>query len=310
MSFTLPPLATLRAFEAAARHASFARAGEELCVTAGAVGHQVRLLEQWLGKALFVRGARSVELTDTGRQYQGEVARLMEELERVSLAVRNADDARELTVTAMPSFVTRWLMPRLGDFRERHPEVEVRVLASVPPAEFARDRVDVAIRLGSGPYPGLLDEVLLHESFCAVARPALCRGWKTAPDLLAATLLHDEHETRIPLQVDWARWWAAQGVRGRHEGKLRQGLRFSHTYLTLDAAAAGSGVAIASDVLAADAVRAGLLAIAPGRPVPGPYAYHLLTTRASAARPQVGAFCAWLRSQARAFSETGWARPA
>jgi LysR family glycine cleavage system transcriptional activator len=303
----------VRAFEAAARHASFSRAGEELCVSPGAVGHQVRQLEEWLGVALFARGARSVELTDLGRRYFVEVKTVLEALERASGEIRAAVNSSEVTVTAMPSFVTRWLMPRLGSFREAHPEIEVRLLASVPPVDFARDRVDVAIRLGAGPYAGtptgLQAERLLPESYRAVAHPVACSRWRSMQDMLRETLLHDEYEPRIPEQIDWQRWFAAQGGK-RSPPSLRQGLRFSHTYLALDAAASGQGVAVASDVLAADAVAQGRLAVGPGVPVAGPYAYHLLTTRAAVARPQVSAFCAWLRAEAAAFSERGWARPA
>lgn len=299
----------VRAFEAAARLASFVRAGEELFVTAGAVGHQVRLLEEWLGQPLFVRGPRSVALTEAGRRYQLQLAPLLDDLERASLAARSGRDPTEVTVTAMPSFVTRWLMPRLGGFRRAHPKVEVRLLASVPPVDFVRDQVDIAIRLGAGPYPDLLSERLLPETFRAVARPNLCRRWTTPQDVLGATLLHDEYEARIPEQIDWPRWCAAHGL-GRAGARVRQGPHFSHTYLTLEAAAAGEGVAVASDVLAGYAVRRGVLAVAAGEPVPGPYSYHLLTTRASAERPAVSALCAWLRDEAQAFSETASALPA
>lgn len=311
----LPPLSAVRAFEAAARHAGFARAGQELCVSPGAVGHQVRQLEDWLGVMLFVRGPRSVTLTEAGRRYFAEVRELLQELERASLALKDHGASDEVTVTAMPSFVTRWLMPRLGGFRAQHPAVEVRLLASVPPVDFAAERVDVAIRLGTGPYPGLEAEPLLRESYQAVCSPAIASRLRAPGDLPAQTLLHDEHEPRIPEQVDWPRWFAAQKAAlprkvAHPPAALRQGLRFSHTYLTLDAAAAGQGVAVASDVLAADAVRQGLLAVAPGAAVRGPYRYWLLTTRAGAARPQVGAFCAWLRTQARVFAAAGWASAA
>jgi LysR family glycine cleavage system transcriptional activator len=305
----LPPLPAVRAFEAAARHGGFARAGEELHVSAGAVGHQVRLLEDWLGVMLFERGPRSVTLSEPGRRYFAEVRELLAELERASLAIKEHGASDEVTVTAMPSFVTRWLMPRLGRFRERHPQVEVRVLASVPPVDFATERVDVAIRLGRGPYAGLETHVLLRESFRAVCSPGLASRLQAPGDVLRQTLLHDEHEPRIPEQVDWARWFAAQGA-AHPAAALRQGLRFSHTYLALDAAAAGQGVAVASDVLAGDAVRQGLLALAPGEPVRGPYRYSLLTTRAALARPQVSAFCEWLRAEAKAFARTGWGRSA
>ena len=309
MSRRLPPLPAVRAFEAAARHASFSRAGAELHVSAGAVGHQVRLLEEWLGLMLFARGPRSVALTEPGRRYFAEVRELLDELERASLALKDHGASEEVTVTAMPSFVTRWLMPRLGRFRERHGGIEVRVLASVPPVDFATERVDVAIRLGTGPYPGLESEVLLRESFRAVCAPSIAARLRTPGDALRETLLHDEYEARIPDQVDWARWCAAQAL-SRPAASLRQGLRFSHTYLTLDAAAAGQGVAVASDVLAADAVRQGLLAPAPGEPVRGPYRYSLLSTRAALARPQVSAFCDWMRKEAKAFARTGWGRSA
>ncbi|WP_399684109.1 LysR substrate-binding domain-containing protein [Xenophilus sp.] len=300
---------SVRAFEAAARHANFARAGEELCVSAGAIGHQVRLLEEWVGRGLFVRGARSVELTELGRRYFLEVRSLLEELERASLSLRNAADDAEVTVTAMPSFVTRWLMPRLGRFRTLHPRIEVRLLASVPPVDFAKDRVDLAIRLGAGAYAGFVSEALLPETFHAVVHPSLQDGLRKPRDVLQCTLLHDEYETRIPEQMDWPRWCAAQGL-GVAAQRLRQGLRFSHTYLTLDAAAAGQGVAVASDVLAGDAVAQGLLVRAPGVPVEGPYKYHLVHPRTSADRPQVSAFCDWLRQEAANFRRTAGAPPA
>lgn len=292
----------IRAFETAARCGSFVRAGTELCVSPGAVGHQVRLLEDWLGVVLFARGARSIELTDTGRRYFVEVKSLLEELERASVAVRDASGGNEVTVSAMPSFVTRWLMPRLGSFRALHPEVEVRLLASVPPVDFVRDHVDVAIRLGAGPYPGLSAEVLMEEIFCAVAHPRICAELRTTRDVLEQTLLHDEYEARIPEQIDWTRWCDAQGLKVG-SARLRQGLRFSHTYLTLDAAAAGQGVALASNVLIADAVTRGLLVVAPGKAVTGPYRYNMLAPTFSALRPQVSVFCEWLRQQSASFRD-------
>lgn len=299
----------VRAFEAAARHGSFVRAAAELFVSAGAVGHQVRVLEEWLGGDLFTRLPRSVELTDMGRRYYLDVRAVLEELERASLAVRRAQDDEELTVTAMPSFVTRWLMPRLGDFRAQHPSVEVRLLASVPPVDFARDRVDLAIRLGPGPYPGVVAEPLMAEVFYAVAQPQLCAAIRSKEEVLQHTLLHDEYEPRIPEQVDWTRWCAAQEMKVPAR-RLRQGLRFSHTYLALDAAAAGQGVAVASHVLCGDALRSGALARVPARPVAGPYRYHMLLPRGGGARPAVSAFCDWLRTEAALSSETEEARSA
>jgi LysR family transcriptional regulator, glycine cleavage system transcriptional activator len=203
----------------------------------------------------------------------------------------------------MPSLVTRWLMPRLGAFRARHPDVEVRVLASVPPADFVRDRVDVAIRLGAGPYPESMAEPLLDERFVPVASPALLseHGPIGSPrELLTMVLLHDEFEPRIPKQIDWSAWFAAQDITPPRGAKTTR-LRFSHSYLTLDAAAASQGVAMASDLLAYDAISQGSLAVAWTSFVAGPYRYHLLQNVSSSVRPAVRSFVAWLREAAQAF---------
>lgn len=299
----------VRSFEAAARHASFARAAAELCVSPGAVGHQVRALEEWVGSPLFVRGARSVELTETGRRFFEDLRQIVDDLERASLSARSAGDFREVTVSAMPSFVTRWLMPRLGRLRARHPDIEVRLLASVPPVDFVRDRVDLAIRLGKGPYPDLVAKPLMHETFRVVGSEEICRRTKLLKDVVEQTFLHDEHEPRIPEQIDWARWCAAQHLQAS-TSRVRHALHFSHTYLTLEAAEAGQGIAVASDVMAADAVWHRRLAIGPGDAVPGPYAYRLLATRAAAERKQVTAFSEWILEEAQAFSLRGWGPPA
>lgn len=294
---------SIRAFESAARHGGFSKAAAELFVSAGAVAHQVRQLEEWLGVELFVRRPRSVELTETGRLYHASVRQVLEDLERASSEMRRWADEGEVTVSAMPSFVTRWLMPRLGKFRTLHPDIEVRILASVPPVDFVRDRVDVAIRLGAGPYPDLAAEPFLDEHFLPVASPALlaAQGVIASPrDLIAMTLLHDEFEARIPEQIDWAKWFAAQGVTVPSRQLLAR-LRFSHSYLTLDAAASGQGVAMASSVLAGDAIAGGLLAVAWDSPVNGPYRYHLLLNRLTETRPQVRSFVNWLRSAAADF---------
>lgn len=311
MSRQLPPLPSLRAFDAAARHGGFVKAGEELFVSPGAIGHQIKLLEEWLGVALFLRRPRSVELTEYGRNYHAQLKPLLEELERASLEMRRQAQSAEVTVSAMPSFVTRWLMPRLGRFRAAHPDIEVRLLASVPPVDFARDRVDLAVRLGMGPYPGVVSQPLLCETFFAVASPALLarlpRPLK-APHLSGLTLLHDEFEPRIPDQIDWPRWLHAQGAKQQSRA-VGQGLRFSHTYLALDAAASGQGLAVASDVLAGDAIRNGMLAIAFGHPVTGPYRYHLICSPSAAARPQVACFSQWICDEAGSFerSRKEWA---
>lgn len=306
MSRHLPPLLAVRAFEAAARHGSFSRAAEDLCVTAGAVGHQIKALEAWLDVPLFERGPRSVELTEAGRRYFGEVKAVLERLESCSQDIRRMAQSSEVTLTAMPSFVTRWLMPRLGGFQQAHPDIEVRVLASVPPVDFARDRVDLAIRLGCGPYPGLQACTLMHEYYVPVASPAFAARLGSsgpAQRLLAANLLHDEYEVRIPDQIDWPRWARAQGDARAHGGQWSRGMHFSHTYLSLEAATAGQGLAMASSVLAGGALLNGALSRLADVWLPGPYAYRLLWPADRTPSERVAHVISWIQREARQFLE-------
>ncbi|HEY0847107.1 MAG TPA: transcriptional regulator GcvA [Noviherbaspirillum sp.] len=295
----LPPLPSIRAFEAAARHGGFQRAGEELHVTAGAIAHQVKQLEAWLGVALFQRLARGVALTPAGKQYAEALRPLLNGLAEASEAVRRQGDERVVTVTSVPSLVARWLMPRLGRLRERHPEIDMRVLASLHPADFVREGVDVAIRLGRGPYPGLKADVLMEEWFSAVCSPAFLA---TAPDLRAPAdllrhpLLHDEKDARIPDEIDWPRWLQAFGV--HFSGPMRPS--FSHTYLTLEAAAGGQGIALAAEPFIAEDLRCGRLVRALPQRMAGPYRFHLLRLPDAELRPAVKAFCDWIREEASA----------
>lgn len=285
----LPPLAALHAFEAAARHDSFQRAGEELHLSAGAVAHQVKQLEAWLGISLFQRLPRGVVLNSAGRRYAEALRPVLNELAEVSEAARKQGDEKVVTVSATQSFATRWLMPRLGSLRDRHPQIDLRVLASTHPADFARDGVDVAIRLGTGPYPGLLADPMLEERFFAVCSPqfAATREIRKPADVLRFPLLHDEWEARIPRETDWVQWLQNFGV----AYAANVGPKFSHTYLTLEAAASGQGIAIAPGYLIDPDIRSGRLVKLFPEGVLGPYRYHLLRTLDT--RPLVQEFCAW-----------------
>lgn len=299
MSYRLPPLPAIRAFEAAARHGGFHAAAEELHVSAGAVAHQVKQLESWLGVMLFQRLPRGVVLTPAGRQYAQALRPLLAGMADASEAVKRQGDENVVTVTSVPSLVARWLMPRLGRLRQRHPEVDMRVLASLHPVDFAHEGVDVAIRLGTGPYPGLQCDVLLEEWFSAVCSPsfkAAAPDLREPPDVLRYPLLHDEHEMRIPEEVNWPRWLKAFGI--AYKGGTRPS--FSHTYLTLEAAANGQGIAVAAEPFIAEDVRSGrLVRLFPER-VLGPYRFHLLRPLEAEARPAVKAFCDWIREEAGA----------
>jgi LysR family glycine cleavage system transcriptional activator len=301
MTDRLPPLNALRAFEAAARLNGFQMAGEELHVSAGAVAHQIKQLEAWLGVPLFHRMARGVTLTAAGKQYAQSLKPLLDGLADASESVRRLGNERVVTVTAVHTFVSRWLMPRLGRLQQAHPEIDIRVLASLDVLDFQRDGIDIAIRMGTGPYPGLKSDVLLEEWFTPVCSPTFKAGMPeaTAPaDLLHTTLLHEEAFAGIPEEIDWRRWFQAQGV--TYEGGTRPS--FSHTYLAIEAAINGQGIALAPEAFVTQDLLTGrLVRLLPQQPeysLKSPYRFHLLRLPDAEARPAVKAFCDWIRAEA------------
>ncbi len=297
----LPPLSALHVFQVAVRCGGFARAAEALALTPNAVAHQVRQLEDWLGLALFERHPRGVTVTPAGRDYAQALGEVFARLAEATQEVLVRGGRQTVTLTAMPSLVSRWLMPRLERLAARHPEIELRIQANIRPLDLVRGEADIALRLGAGPYPGLAATPLLVEDFVAVASPAFVAAHPALTEpgaLLDLPLLHDEIVAGIPEQIDWWRWLRAQGVAAprRLPGHL-----FSHTYLTLEAAQAGQGVALASAPMLGDALASGrLLALFAGSAVRGPYGYHLLHLPDLAARPAVAAVCEWIQEEAAA----------
>jgi hypothetical protein len=167
----LPQLNAVRAFEAAARCGGFAAAGAELNVSANAVGRLVKLLETWLGIALFRRLPRGVVVTEAGGHYLARIGTLLDQIAEVTAEVQRIENAKILTVSTTPSVVSRWLIPRLGRLTQHNPDFEVRFQASIPFTDFARDDVDVALRRGGGSYEGLRCDRLMHEDFWPVCSP-------------------------------------------------------------------------------------------------------------------------------------------
>ncbi|MBM6595729.1 transcriptional regulator GcvA [Microvirga pudoricolor] len=297
----LPPLTSLRAFEAAARHSSFDKAGDEIAVTASAVGQQVKALEAWLGVPLFLRlPSRGVVLTAAGERYASTLTDLLDRLHEATARAMKADHEWVLTVSTIPSFALLWLIPRLGSLRQQYPEMEIRVSVSPLPVDFAREDVDAAIRLGRGHYPGLRTDWLMDETFFAVCSDALltdpARPLREPADLRHHTLLHEIAEG-IPNYTTWARWLAEIGATGIDTSR---GPHFSHTFMVLQAAASGQGVALATNVLIGDYLKAGRLARPFPQEVSGVNQYHVVCPEASAERPAISAFRNWLLDEARA----------
>jgi LysR family glycine cleavage system transcriptional activator len=289
------PLNALRTFEAAARHQSFLKAADELAVTPGAVSRQIKALETELGLRLFERFNRAVRLTPAGERLAEGVR---QGLAAMSAAVGEAQGARAgpLAVSVMHSLAARWLAPRIHDFHQRYPGIQVFIAASDLPADLVRDRIDVALRYGIGPYPGFAATRLIATRMFPVCSPRLLESQplKAPKDLANALLLSDVNVT--PTEPTWVHWLTAAGA---PEVDASQGLQFSNTYLAIEAALAGRGVALAQEAMVVDELAAGRLVRPFEQSVPGPHSHWILTLPEKAELPAVRRFRSWLIEQAR-----------
>jgi len=294
----MPPFLSLRVFEAAARSGSFARAAEELGITAGAVSQHIRLLEEFAGQPLFRRLGRGVELTEAGQAAFGHASAAMAEMLQAGRAMRASLRGQRVSLSTAPSFASKWLIPRLSRFQERYPDVEVRMSADMTLIDFAVTDIDVAIRYGPGGYEGLHCERLMSESVVVAASPRLLAGRPpvtSAADLMDLPLIHDEAPERDPSCPSWGMWFAARGHR-REDGE--RGLRFNQSGLALEAAVAGKGLVLAKRQLALRDLNEGRL-VAPLAEAEDPvgFAYWLVWPRGRRFEPAQSAFLAWLRDQ-------------
>ncbi len=294
----LPPLSALRAFEAAARLLSFSKAADELNVTPAAVSHQIAALEADLGVKLFNRLSRAVELTASARVLLPGLSEAFAGIQASVRRLRAHNDTGTLNVTASPSFAGKWLVQRLYRFQEIAPAVDVRISASDEVVDLMRGDFDVAIRYGTGRYPGLTVELLMkNEVFPACSPELLRRGppLEAPADLRHHALLHDQAVDRDPLVPTWAMWLKAAGVGDLPAGP---GLTFSTNVLALEAAIAGHGVTLAYSTTAAADLAAGRLVRLFSLSLPDLFAYYIVTAPGALERPKVRAFRAWLRQEA------------
>ena len=239
----IPSLSALRAFEAAARLRSFKQAADELAVTATAVSHRIRSLEQELGCRLFVRKTRAVDLTPEGRSLYSAVR---EGFDTIASGVeRLRQRARPLVkLSTTPAFAAKWLVPRLAGFQSRHPNIDVHVHASNRPVDLNAGTIDIAIRYGQGRYEGMKSTLLLQDRFAPVASPTL--NVASAADLSSRTLIHFDWEQPLPVDLTWAAWARAAQL---PELNTEAGIRYSDESHAIQAAVAGQGVALLSLVL-------------------------------------------------------------
>lgn len=298
MNDRLPPLSALRAFEATARHLSFTRAADELFVTPAAISHQIHALEQDLGVRLFRRLNRSIELTASGRVLLPGLSQAFAEIHASLRRLRAHNDTGTLTVTASPSFAAKWLVLRLNRFQQRCPEIDVRISATDEVVDLTQGDFDIAIRYGTGRYPGLAVELLFtNEVFPACSPHLLAAGppLRTPEDLRHHPLIHDQAVERDPLVPTWAMWLKAAGVK---DIPASGGLSFNNMHLALDAAIAGHGVVLAYSTIAAADIAAGRLVRLFSLALPDQFAYYIVTAPGALERPKVRAFRDWLRGEA------------
>jgi LysR family glycine cleavage system transcriptional activator len=288
---TLPPLETFRFFEAAARHLNFTRAAEEMHVTHGAVSQRIKRLEEHLGMSLFRRSGRRMLLTDGGRLLLERVRTAIGEITEGVEAIRSGNRDRILTISMVPGFATYWLLPRLAEFIERHPDIEVNIRPTMSLTDFTRDEVDMAVRFGPGAWPGLTSIKLYDERLVPVCSPAFRGGRlpRAPADLLKVPLLHDERQP-------WSIWFKAVGLDYRDAG---QRPRYGDQTLLLAAAIAGLGVALArASFVQADLESHRLVRLFP-QSVPTKYSYFIVYPPGSEALGKIRAFQEWLLEQVR-----------
>jgi len=280
----LPPLNSLRAFEAAARLESFSRAAAEVHVTHGAISHQVKTLEEFLGVALFARTGRRVSLTENGRAFAERVRAALREIGDAADLFRRSDRSNRLTVSMLPSFAARWLMPRLGRFMTKHPEIAVNVHASLKLVDFVRDEVDIAIRFGLGDWPQLETEKFMDDEFFPVASARFNRGRlpRRPAELAKYRLMKSDNEP-------WAPWFKAAGVR------LAEpiGPTFNDSAMVVQAALDGRGIALVRRTLAEGALASGSLVRLFDVSVPAQESYYLVRPKGEPPA-RVAAFREWL----------------
>jgi LysR family glycine cleavage system transcriptional activator len=286
-----PSLAALRAFETAARTMSFTGAAQELNQTQGAISHQVNTLEARLGVKLFERHARGLKLTEAGGRYLPLVRDSLERLRTAEDLVR-LERPSVLTVTVSPNFASKWLVPRLGGFSVTHPNLDLRISASLQHVDFSREDIDLAVRHGTGDWPELHVTRLCAEELFPACSPTLLRSGgppiRTPPDLAGHVLVHDRSRRH------WRDWLAAFGV---DCPDTERGPVFDQTALAIDAAAAGQGIALARTALASLDLIAGRLVRPLEEAIPAEFAYWIVCRRSTADAPKINQFRSWLIEQ-------------
>ncbi|MCL4108039.1 UNVERIFIED_CONTAM: hypothetical protein GTU68_017067 [Idotea baltica] len=298
----LPPLNSIRAFEATARHLSFSKAADELNVTPGAVSQQVKVLENYLNLKLFKRKNRLILLTDDAQICLPLLSEGLDKLSQGIEAIREQNNDKPLTITAPPALTSYWLLPRLTNFQKQFPEIDVRLDANNELADLVNDDIDVGIRFGTGEYSGLDADFLFSQSVIPVCSPQLLQGEhkiQTPEDLKNFTLLHAQGDFYMTdnTHIDWDMWFATVGAKG---GNTTHGLHFSQHNFLVDAAIRGQGVALVGDVTISDELETGqLVKIFDNTDIPLNFSFFLVYSNTKAKLSRIKIFRQWLLDEVK-----------
>ncbi|EPF71589.1 LysR substrate-binding domain-containing protein [Acinetobacter rudis] len=291
MASTLPLLA-LRTFVEVGQRGTMKATAEALNITSGAVSQQIRLLEDRLGFALFVRERQGLRLTEAGAKVHPTLLQAFQQIESAIQDLQQEQAKKVITISTVATFAASWLVPRLGHFNQLYPEIEVRVEATSSIVDLRRDRVDIAIRHGLGHYPDLEAIPLIAPVLVPVASPDLLDHEKiiTPADCLNYPLLHDID------RADWSLWLSAHGV--DRDPRVLRGSCFEDDFLLIRAAEAGQGLALVPIEYAQTEILAGRLVQVLDKPWPARFAYYIVTQPDVSEREELRLFVTWLLKQA------------
>ena len=289
MSRRLPPLKSVRAFEAAARRGSFNEAAEELFVTPSAISHQVKALEEYLGVSLFRRARRQVQLTIAGQRYLESISHALDEIDLATRRLLASANSGAVNISVAPAFLTRWLVPRMREFQTRHPDIELRLSPNSTPIDFTWSDIDMAVYFGDGKWPGLEVFFLREVVLVPVCSPTFAEvePRMTQPEDLCAHTLIDV-STR---PSDWDEFLATFGVACEKRAKR---LSFSSTSLALGAAMENLGIALADRQLVAREVLYGRLVTPLDIAMENQLGYYLVYQKHRKLTDEMRAFLDWV----------------
>ena len=295
MATRIPPVHALSAFEAAARHGSFALAAEELCITPSALSHRIRLLEEFVGERLFIRDGRNVGLSEFGRRYLDVVRQALRTLTDFPMPRRAASVQPRVKLTLPPTFARYLLVPRLSSFIEQHPDIAVEIYLSVPLYDLSLAESDLEVRFGPGKYPNLQSEKLFSEPTFVVASPSYLRqagDISTPEDLQKAALIRSALEP-------WQPWFEAAGLDWPEPSA---GLRVDDLGLLLEAVRHGHGIGLTREHFARELLDSGeIVRLFDMQTATPPHAYYVVYEKQTTERPEVDTFLQWMKAT---FSKT------